>query len=71
MAWCPNQNLPLIAVAAEQTVFLVNSGIGDHVITKKADELLEIIPQSDQIGMIFHCDPSFEKNMKSINSSIF
>ncbi|XP_011498844.1 PREDICTED: ribosome biogenesis protein BOP1 homolog [Ceratosolen solmsi marchali] len=49
VAWCPNQNLPLIAVAADQRVLLINPGVGDHVISKKADKLLEIIPQSDVI----------------------
>jgi ribosome biogenesis protein ERB1 len=50
VAWCPNQNLPLIVVAADQKVLLINPGVGDHVISKKADKLLEIIPQSDVIG---------------------
>lgn len=50
VAWCPNQNLPLIAVAADQKVLLINPGVGDHLISSKADKLLEIIPQSDVIG---------------------
>ncbi|KAJ8670300.1 hypothetical protein QAD02_001559 [Eretmocerus hayati] len=49
VAWCPNQNLPLIAVAADHKVFLINPGVGDHLILSKADKLLEIIPQSDTI----------------------
>ncbi|XP_031785359.1 ribosome biogenesis protein BOP1 homolog [Nasonia vitripennis] len=49
VAWCPNPNLPLIAVAADQKVLLINPGVGDHLITNKADKLLEIIPQSDAI----------------------
>lgn len=50
MAWCPNKNLPLIAVAADQKVLLINPGVGDHVIVNKIDQLLEIIPQSDIMG---------------------
>ena len=50
VAWCPNQNLPLIAVAADQKVLLINPEVGDHLITSKVDKLLEIIPQSDVIG---------------------
>ncbi|XP_023313834.1 ribosome biogenesis protein BOP1 homolog, partial [Trichogramma pretiosum] len=49
VAWCPNQNLPLIAVAADEQVLLINSGVGDHLIAKKADKLLEIIPETDSI----------------------
>ncbi|XP_017879423.1 ribosome biogenesis protein BOP1 homolog [Ceratina calcarata] len=47
VAWCPNQSLSLIAVAADKKVFLINPGVGDHLITNKTDQLLEIIPQSD------------------------
>ncbi|XP_046752546.1 ribosome biogenesis protein BOP1 homolog [Diprion similis] len=49
VAWCPNQAISLIAVAADQKVLLVNPGVGDHLITSKTDQLLEIIPQSDAI----------------------
>ncbi|XP_012261074.2 ribosome biogenesis protein BOP1 homolog [Athalia rosae] len=49
VAWCPNQAISLIAVAADQKVLLINPGIGDHLITSKTDQLLEIIPQSDVI----------------------
>ena len=37
-------------MAADQKVLLINPGVGDHLITNKADKLLEIIPQSDVIG---------------------
>lgn len=50
VAWCPNQNLSLIAVAADKKVLLINPGVGDRLITSKTDELLEIIPQSEIIG---------------------
>lgn len=49
IAWCPNQSLSLIAVAADKKVFLINPGVGDHLITSKTDQLLEIIPQNDVI----------------------
>ncbi|XP_051166682.1 ribosome biogenesis protein BOP1 homolog [Leptopilina boulardi] len=49
IAWCPNQAISLIAVAADRKVLLINPGVGDHVITKKTDQLLEIIPQTDVI----------------------
>lgn len=50
VAWCPNQAMSLIAVAADKKVLLINPGIGDHLITSKTDKLLEIVPQSDTIG---------------------
>ncbi|KAK2580999.1 hypothetical protein KPH14_006052 [Odynerus spinipes] len=49
VAWCPNQAISLIAVAADKKVLLINPGVGDHLITTKTDQLLEIIPQSDVI----------------------
>lgn len=49
VAWCPNQAISLIAVAADKKVLLINPGVGDHLITTKTDQLLEIIPQSDFI----------------------
>ncbi|XP_014218575.1 ribosome biogenesis protein BOP1 homolog [Copidosoma floridanum] len=49
IAWCPNQNLPLIAVAADQKILLINAEVGDRLIVNKADKLLEIIPQSEAI----------------------
>ncbi|KAF3423188.1 hypothetical protein E2986_02945 [Frieseomelitta varia] len=49
VAWCPNQSLSLIAVAAEKKVLLINPDVGDHLITNKTNQLLEIIPQSDVI----------------------
>lgn len=50
VAWCPNQSLSLIGVAADKKVLLINPGVGDHLITNKTNQLLEIIPQSDVIG---------------------
>ena len=54
VAWCPNQSLSLIAVAAEKKVLLINPDVGDHLITNKTNQLLEIIPQSDVIGIVKH-----------------
>lgn len=51
VAWCPNQAISLIAVAADKKILLINPGVGDHLITTKTDQLLEIIPQSDVIGI--------------------
>jgi len=51
IAWCPNQAISLIAVAADKKVLLINPGVGDDQVTSKTDELLEIIPQSEIIGI--------------------
>lgn len=50
VAWSPSKSLSLIAVAADKKVILINPGVGDKLITKKTDELLELIPQSEAIG---------------------
>lgn len=52
VAWCPNQAMSLIAVAADRKVLLINPGVGDNTITSKTDQLLVIIPQSELIGTI-------------------
>lgn len=52
IAWRPNQAMSLIAVAADKKVLLINPGVGDNLITSKTDQLLEIIPQSEIIGII-------------------
>ncbi|KAL6421009.1 hypothetical protein ACFW04_013560 [Cataglyphis niger] len=49
VAWCPNQAVSLIAVAADKKVLLINPGVGDDLISSKTDQLLEIIPQSEKI----------------------
>lgn len=49
IAWCPNQAISLIAVAADKKILLINPEVGDDHITRKTDELLEIIPQSETI----------------------
>lgn len=54
IAWSPNQSLSLIAVAADKKILLINPGIGDHLITNKTNQLLEIIPQSDIIGILIY-----------------
>ncbi|XP_015126558.1 ribosome biogenesis protein BOP1 homolog [Diachasma alloeum] len=49
VAWCPNEAVSLIAVAADKKVLLVNPGVGDHLVTSKTDKLMGIIPESDVI----------------------
>lgn len=49
VAWGPNEEVSLIAVAAEKKVLLINPGVGDNRITNSTDKLMEIIPQSDAI----------------------
>ncbi|CAL1687502.1 unnamed protein product [Lasius platythorax] len=49
IAWCPNQAVSLIAVAADKKILLINPGVGDDVIISKTDQLMEIIPQSEKI----------------------
>lgn len=51
VAWCPNQAISLIAVAADKKILLINPGVGDDLISSKTDQLLEIIPQSEKIGI--------------------
>lgn len=51
VAWCPNQAVSLIAVAADKKILLINPGVGDDVIISKTDQLMEIIPQSEKIGI--------------------
>lgn len=51
VVWCPNQAISLIAVAADKKVLLINPGVGDDLISNKTDQLLEIIPQSETIGI--------------------
>lgn len=48
--WCPNEAISLIAVAADKKVLLINPGVGNHLITTRTDEILQIIPQSEKIG---------------------
>uniref|UniRef100_A0A0C9Q500 AAEL001169 protein n=1 Tax=Fopius arisanus TaxID=64838 RepID=A0A0C9Q500_9HYME len=49
VAWCPNEAVSLIAVAADKKVLLINPGVGDHLVTSKTDKLMGIIPESDVI----------------------
>lgn len=50
VAWCPNQALSLIAVAADKKVLLINPGVGDDGSISKTDQVLSIIPQNDKTG---------------------
>lgn len=49
VAWCPNEAVSLIAVAADKKVLIINPGIGDHLVTSKTDRILEDLPVSDVI----------------------
>lgn len=51
VAWCPNQAISLIAVTADKKILLINPGVGDDLIINKTDQLMEIIPQSEKIGI--------------------
>ncbi|EZA58909.1 hypothetical protein DMN91_010615 [Ooceraea biroi] len=48
VAWCPNEAVSLIAVAADKKVLLINPGVENEVVISKTDELLKIIPESDK-----------------------
>lgn len=49
VAWCPNAQISLIAIASGDRLILVNPKVGDKMLTKKTDEILLEAPQSDQI----------------------
>ncbi|KAF7998189.1 hypothetical protein HCN44_009587 [Aphidius gifuensis] len=49
VAWGPNEEVSLIAVAADKKVLLINPNVGDKRITSSTDKLMEIIPQSDVV----------------------
>ena len=40
VAWCPNPSLALLAVAVEDRVVLLNTGVGDKVVVDQTNELL-------------------------------
>lgn len=55
VAWCPNTALSLVAVAAGQTIYLINPGFGDHLVVSKTDTVLQDAPpQSDVIGLFYY-----------------
>ncbi|XP_064466486.1 ribosome biogenesis protein bop1-like [Ornithodoros turicata] len=45
VAWCPNQSVRLIAVAAGKNVHIVNPGIGDKLIVSNTDTLIGAVPE--------------------------
>lgn len=49
VAWCPNQAVCLLGIAVERRVILLNPHLGDSLVAKKTDELLEVPPQEDKI----------------------
>lgn len=49
VAWCPNAKISLIAIASGHRLILLNPKIGDKMLTKKTDEVLQEAPKSDQL----------------------
>ncbi|XP_052873041.1 ribosome biogenesis protein BOP1 homolog [Anopheles cruzii] len=49
VAWCPNGKISLVAVASGKRVLLINPKVGDHLLVKKMDDLLEEAPRADTI----------------------
>ena len=50
MAWCPNSKITLIAVASGQRLLLINPKIGDKILIKKTDEILQESPKDETAG---------------------
>lgn len=50
VAWCPNQALSLVAVAADRKCLLINPNVGDKLIVEKTDSILEEPPVQDGQG---------------------
>ena len=44
VAWCPNNSLSVLAVAFENKVVLLNTGMGDKLTVEQTDELLSEAP---------------------------
>uniref|UniRef100_A0A182MQ54 Ribosome biogenesis protein BOP1 homolog n=2 Tax=Anopheles culicifacies TaxID=139723 RepID=A0A182MQ54_9DIPT len=49
VAWCPNSKISLVAVASGKRVLLINPKVGDYVLVKKTDDLLQEAPVSDTV----------------------
>lgn len=47
VSWCPNVSLSLLAVAADKKLLLINPCVGDILVVKKTDLLLEEQPEQD------------------------
>ncbi|GLH00739.1 Ribosome biogenesis protein BOP1 homolog [Gryllus bimaculatus] len=47
ISWCPNTALSLLAVAADRKLLLINPEVGDSLVVKKTDALLEEAPEQD------------------------
>ncbi|KAK2723761.1 ribosome biogenesis protein BOP1 homolog [Artemia franciscana] len=51
VAWCPNNALSLVAVAAGHKVFLLNPGVGDKLVVANTDQILKEEPdQGDYVA---------------------
>jgi len=49
VAWCPNPKLSLIAVASGKRLLLINPKVGDKMLIKKSDDILNEMPKNDII----------------------
>lgn len=49
VAWCPNSKISMIAVASGQRLLFINPEVGDHLIVKRTDEILAVVPKKDLI----------------------
>ncbi|KAL3195337.1 hypothetical protein MRX96_015810 [Rhipicephalus microplus] len=45
VAWCPNQSICLVAVAVENTVHIINPGVGDKLVVNNTDAVLSSLPE--------------------------
>lgn len=53
VAWCPNPKMSLLAVASGKRLLLINPKVGDRILTRKMDDILEEKPKTnDVMGMI-------------------
>lgn len=52
VAWCPNQSLSLVAVAADRKCLLINPGLGDNLVVEKTDTLLQEAPPQQGLGWL-------------------
>lgn len=53
VAWCPNPKMSLIAVATGKRLLLINPKVGDKMLTKKMDDILEEAPKTNDVMGMF------------------
>lgn len=51
--WCPSTALSLVAVAAEENLYIINPGLGDYLVSTKTDSVFEEPPPLEGLGMSF------------------